>query len=105
MTPVVAVRVEPDIEHIESGGADVYVAEKPAPLPDPSLVKDTFMYPVEDCSTPGKVGPLKGLPDSSVALEHEDDVHENTRTRSQQASVLKLVKVRVTVLPGADMMT
>ena len=67
---------------------------------DPSDVKRTRMYPVEDTTGPGTVEPLKGLPGNSVIEEHDDDVHAYTRTVSLPDSVLKLVKV--SVVPEED---
>ena len=62
------------------GVRDEYEATNPSYLFDPSDVKRTIMYPVDDDKGLGSDEPLKGLPGSSVLEEQDDDKHEYTRT-------------------------
>ncbi len=109
ITPLSAVSVDPDVEQMESVVAMLleaeYVASNPDPLPDPSDMKTTFMYPVDVDTGSGKVEPLYGLVGNSVAAVQADVAHEYTLTLLQHCSVLKLVNESVTVFPGDEMMT
>ncbi len=87
ITPLSAVCVDPDVEQMESVVAMLleaeYVASNPDPLPDPSDMKTTLMYPVGVDTGSGKVEPLYGLAGNSVAAVQADVAHEYTLTLSQ----------------------
>jgi len=57
----------PDHGHV--GTVELYRASNPPPLTLPSVVKVTFITPVDDVTGPGTLFPVKGLPGSSKFVE------------------------------------